>query len=62
MFYAFESVIFIFKGCHLIAAILVRLRLPVAQESTKSLKTLLVLHAKRFEMTKPSTLQVIVLK
>ena len=33
-----------------------RLRLPVTQESTKSLKTLLVLHAKTFELTKPSKL------
>ena len=30
----------------------VRLRLPVPQKSTKSLKTLLVSHAKTFEMTK----------
>ena len=29
----------------------VRLRLPVTQESTKSLKALLVLHAKTFELT-----------
>ena len=40
----------------------VRLRLPVTQESTKSLKTLLVLHAKIFELTKPSIMQVIILK
>ena len=39
----------------------VRLRLPVTQESTKSLKALLVLHAKTFELTKPS-MQVIILK
>ena len=39
-----------------------RLRLPVMQESTKSLKTLLVLHAKTFEITKPSIMQVIILK
>ena len=38
----------------------VRLRLPVTQESTKSLKTLLVLHAKT--LTKPSIMQVIILK
>ena len=30
----------------------VRLRLPVTQKTTKSLKTLLVSHAKTFEMTK----------
>ena len=40
----------------------VRLRLPVTQESTKSLKALLVLHAKTFELTKPSIMQVIILK
>ena len=39
-----------------------RLRLPVTQESTKSLKALLVLHAKTFELTKPSIMQVIILK
>ena len=32
------------------------------QEWTKSLKALLVLHAKTFEMTKPSIMQVISLK
>ena len=31
------------------------------QESTESLKTLLVLHIKTFEMTKPSIMQVIIL-
>ena len=40
----------------------VRLRLPVTQESTKSLKALLVLHAKTFELTKSSIMQVIILK
>ena len=40
----------------------VRLRLPVTQESTKSLKALLVLHANTFELTKPSIMQVIILK
>ena len=40
----------------------VRLRLPVTQESTKSLKALLVLHAKTFELTKPSIMQVVILK
>ena len=40
----------------------VRLRLPVAQKSTKSLKTLWVLHTKTFEMTIISIMQVIVLK
>ena len=40
----------------------VRLCLPVTQESTKSLKALLVLHAKTFELTKPSIMQVIILK
>ena len=40
----------------------VRLRLPVTQESTKSLKALLVLHGKTFELTKPSIMQVIILK
>ena len=40
----------------------VRLRLPVTQASTKSLRTLLVLHAKTFELTKPSIMQVIILK
>ena len=41
------------------------LHLTVAQESTKSLNTLLVLHAKIFEMTKPrimQLMQVIILK
>ena len=37
-----------------------RPRLPVTQESTKSLKTLLVLHAKTFEMTNPSIMRVII--
>ena len=43
----------------------VRLRLPVTQESTKSLKTLLVLRAKTFELTeitKPCIMEVIILK
>ena len=40
----------------------VRLRWPVTQESTKSLKALLVLHAKAFELTKLSIMQVIILK
>ena len=40
----------------------VRLRLPVTQESTKSLKALLVLHAKTFELTKLSIMQMIILK
>ena len=40
----------------------VRLRLPVTQESTKSLKALLVLHAKTLELTKRSIMQVIILK
>ena len=40
----------------------VRLCLPVTQESTKSLKALLVLHAKTFELSKPSIMQVIILK
>ena len=40
----------------------VRLRLPVTQESTKSLKALLVLHANTFELTKPSIMQVIISK
>ena len=40
----------------------VRLRLPVTQESTKSLKALLVLHANTLELTKPSIMQVIILK
>ena len=43
----------------------VLLHLPVTQESTKSLKTLFVLHTKMFEMTKPSIrspMQVIIFK
>ena len=40
----------------------VRLHLPVTQESTKSLKTLLGLHANRFEMAKSSIVQVIISK
>ena len=40
----------------------VRLRLPVTQESTKSLNALLVLHANTFALTKPSIMQVIILK
>ena len=40
----------------------VPLRLPVTQESTKSFKALLVLHANTFELTKPSIMQVIILK
>ena len=38
------------------------LRLPVTQELTQSLKTLLVLHAKAFEVTEPSVMQVMLLK